>query len=96
MQIIPIHLNQIFSAHASIIETSRHETLFSFTPDDSVRDLLGFNGSTIYEKHNLSTNPVDILSFNNNFIPTDIALELIFKGKRTGIFYNVTMDVYIG
>ena len=38
-------------------------------------------------------NPVDILSFDNIFIETDIAQGMIFKGKRTGIIHNFTMDV---
>ena len=61
--------------------------------DDSVRDLLGFNAGTLYEEYTLSNNPVDILSFDNVFIETDIAKGMIFKGKRTGIIHNFTMDV---
>ena len=36
----------------------------------------GFNVRTLYEEYNLSTNPVDIISFNNIFIETDIAKEV--------------------
>ena len=56
-------------------------------------ELLEFNKTTIYEEYNLSPNPVDILSFDNFFIETDIAKGMIFKGKRTGIIHNFTMDV---
>ena len=61
--------------------------------DDSIRDLLGFNARTLYEEYNLSPNPVDIISFNNSFIETDIAKGMIFKGKRSGIIKNFTMSV---
>ena len=61
--------------------------------DDSIRDLLGFNARTLYEEYTPSNNPVDILSFDNIFIETDFAKGVIFKGKRTGIIHNFTMDV---
>ena len=38
-------------------------------------------------------NPVDILSFDNIFLETDIAQGLIFQGKRSGVIHNFTMDV---
>ena len=58
-----------------------------------MRNLLGFNATTIYDKHNLSPNPVDILSFDNIFIHTNIAQGMIFRGKRSGIIHNFTMTV---
>ena len=61
--------------------------------DDSMRDLLGFNARTLYEKNNLSPNPVDILSFDNIFLECDIAQGMIFKGKRSGTINNFTLDV---
>ena len=64
--------------------------------DDSIRDLLGFNARTLSEKYNSSPNPVDIISFNNIFIETDIAKGMIFKGKRSGIILNFTMSVSPG
>ena len=69
--------------------------------DDTIRGLLGFNARTLYEEYNLSPNPVDILSFDNIFIECDIAQGMIFRGKRSGILMNFTMDVdpgykYIG
>ena len=58
-----------------------------------MRDLLGFNARTLYEEYNLSTNPVDILSFDNIFLECDIAQGMIFKGKRSGIIHKFTTDV---
>ena len=61
--------------------------------DDRMRDLLGFNARTLHEKYNLSPNPVDVLSFENIFVECNIAQGMIFKGKRSGIIHNFTMDV---
>ena len=61
--------------------------------DDSIKDLLGFNVSAIYEDYNLSLNSVDILSFDNLFLECDIAQGLIFHGKRSGIIHKFTMVV---
>ena len=89
----PFKMRANFSTLGSIIEISNEESAISFRPDDSIGFLLGFNKRTIYEEYNLSENPVDILSFDNIFIETDIAQGKIFKGKRTGIIHNFTMDV---
>ena len=64
--------------------------------DDSMKDLLGFHAITLYEEYNLSPNPVDIISFNKIFIETDIARGMIFRGKRSGIIMNFTMQVSPG
>ena len=61
--------------------------------DDSIRDFSGFNARTIYEKHNLSLNRIDILSIDNFFMHTDFARCMILKTKRSGIILNFTMDV---
>ena len=63
--------------------------------DDSMRDLLGFQARTLYEEYTPSNNPVDVLSFDNVFIETDIAKRKIFKGKRTGIIHNFTMVLWM-
>ena len=89
----PFNIKPNFSTLGSIIEISTQGPVISFVPDDSIGDLLGFNKTTIFEEYNLSPNLVDILSFDNIFIETDIAKGLIFKGKRSGIIHNVTMDV---
>ena len=44
----------------------------------------------------LSRKTFDILSFDNIFSETDIAEEMIFESRRTGIIHNFTMDVNPG
>ena len=89
----PFLIKPKFSNLGCIIEVSNEESAISFKPDDSIRDLLGFNKTSIYEKYNLSPNPVDIISFDNIFIETNIAQGMIFKQKRTAIIHNFTMTV---
>ena len=92
----PFNIKPNFSTLGSIIEISSQGPVITFVPDDSIGSLLGFNKITIFEEYNLSQNPVDILNFDNIFIETDIAKGMIFKGKRTGIIHNFTMDVNPG
>ena len=54
---------------------------------------MGLNARTSYEEYTLSFNPVDILSFDKNFLETDIAQGMVFKGKRSGIIPDFTMDI---
>ena len=89
----PFKIKPNFSTLGSIIEISTQRPVITFVPDDSIRDLLGYNKTTIFEEYNLLPNPVDILSFDNIFLESDIARGMIFKGKRSGIIYNFTMDV---
>ena len=89
----PFTIKPNFSTLGSIIEISPQGPIISFMFDDSIRDLLGFNARTLYEEYTLSNNPVDILSFDNIFIECNIARGMIFKGKRSGIIHNFTMDV---
>ena len=89
----PFTIKPNFSTLGSIIEISTQGPVITFAPDNSIGDLLGFNKTTIYEEYILSHNPVDILLFDTNFIETDIAKGTIFKGKRTGLIMNFTMDV---
>ena len=89
----PFTIKLNFSTLGSIIETSPQGPIISFMFDDSIRDLLGFNARTLYEEYTLSNNPVDILSFDNIFIECNIAQGMIFRGERTGIIHNFTMDV---
>ena len=77
----PFTIQPNFSTLGSIIEISPQRAIISFMFDDSKRDLLGFHVITLYEEYNLSINPVDILSFDNIFLKTNIARGLIFKGK---------------
>ena len=91
----PFLIQPNFSTLGSTIEISSNITgcQIAFTPDDSIRDLLGFKPKVIHEEYNLSDYPVDILSFDNFFIQADIVQGMIFKGKRSGIIHNFTMDV---
>ena len=89
----PFNIKPNFSTLGSIIEISTQGPAITLIPDDSMRGLLGFNKTTIFEEYNLSPHPVDILSFDNIFIETDIAKGMIFRGKRSGIIMNFTMDV---
>ena len=81
-----------FSTLGSIIEFSNQGPIITFEPDVSIRVLLGFNKTTMYEKNNLSQNPVDILSFDNIFLQCDIVQRMIFKGKKSGVILIFTMD----
>ena len=92
----PFAIKPNFSTLGSIVEISNEESAISFKASDSIGSLLGFNKRAIYEEYNLSDNPVDILSFDNIFIETNIAQGMIFKGKRSGIIFNFTMDVNPG
>ena len=92
----PIKFKPIFSTLGSIRENSPQGPIFSFMFDDSVRDLLGFNARTLYEEYKISTNPVDIISFNNIFIEIDFAKGSIFKCKRSGILMNFKVAVSPG
>ena len=47
-------------------------------------------------KNILSPNPVDILSFDNIFLESDIAKGMIYKQKRSGRNDNWTMTVNPG
>ena len=89
----PVAIKPNFTTLGSIIEISTQGPVITFVPDDSIGDLLGFNKTTIFEEYNLSPNSVDILSFDNIFIECNIAQGMIFKGKRSGIIHNFTMDV---
>ena len=46
-----------------------------------------------YTKKINSSNPVDILSFDNIFLERDIPQCITFKGKRSGIIHIFTMDL---
>ena len=89
----PFVIKPNFSTLGSIVEISNEESAISFKASDSIGSLLGFKKRTIYDEYNLSDNPVDILSFDNIFIETDIAQGINFKGRRSSIIHNFTMDV---
>ena len=89
----PFKIKSKFSTLGSIIEISSQGPVISFMFDDSLKDLLGFHAITLFEKYNLSTNPVDILSVDNIFLKIDIAQRMIFKGRKNKIIHNWTMTV---
>ena len=92
----PFYKKPDFNSLGSIVEISPPGPVISFAPNDSIGELLEFNKSTIDEEYNFSPNPVDIISFDNNFIETDVAQGMIFRGRRTGIIHNLTKDVSPG
>ena len=89
----PFRITPNFSTLGSIVEILTPGPQISFVFDDSIGSLLGFNEILVWGKYNLSDNPVDNLSFDNIFIECNIAQGMIFKGKRSGIIHNFTMDV---
>ena len=89
----PFTIIPIFSTLGSIVEIKTQGPIIGFVFDDSIRNLLGFDETILFEEYNLSPNPFDILSFDNIFIECDIAQGMIYKGKRTGIIHNFTMTV---
>ena len=89
----PFSIKSNFSTLGSIIEIKPQGPIIAIVFEDSIGNLLGFNETILWEEYNLSPNPVDILSFDNIFIECDIAQGMVFKGKRTGIIHNFTMDV---
>ena len=92
----PLTIKRNFSTLGFIIEILPLGPIISFMFDDNIIDSLGFNARTLYEEYTLSTNPVDILSFDKNFLGTDIAQGMTFKEERSGIIYNWTMTVNPG
>ena len=89
-------LNQTKSLKSRRKEISRQDALISFTPDDSIRDIMCLNPETIHEKYHLSPNPVDILSIDNIFPEAYVAQGMIFKGKRSRNDHKLTMNVSRG
>ena len=87
----PFKIKPRFSTLGSIIEISPQGPIKRFMFDDSIKDLLGFLAITLYEEYNSSTNPVDILSFENIFLECDIAQGMILEGKKSNIIHNWTM-----
>ena len=89
----PFSIKPNFSTLGSIIEITDPNFLIDFTYDNTIRDLLGFNAVVLEDQYNLSQNPVVILSFDKIFLEGDIAQGMIFKGKKSSIIHNFTMDV---
>ena len=89
----PFTIKRSFSTIGYITQISSQGPIITFLIDDSIRNLLRYNSTTIYEEYNLSPNPVDILLFDNIFLETNLAQGLIFKVKRSGIIHNWTMTI---
>ena len=92
----PFAIKPNFSTLGSIIETSTQGATITFEPDVGMLYLREFHKTTVYEEYNLSPNAFDILSIDNIFLECNNAQRMIFKGKRTGIVHNFTMDVNPG
>ena len=56
----PFTIKPNFSTLGSIIEISPQGPKISFVYNDKIRNLLGFCETILYQKYNLSSNPVDI------------------------------------
>ena len=68
----------------------------SFVQNDTWRDLSGSEPNALHEEHDLSDNPVHILSLENIFLENDIATEMIFPTKRTGVNQSYSIEVHPG
>ena len=89
----PLTIKPNFSTLGTKIQIQPQGSIIGFVFKDTIGNLLGFNGTILWEEYNLSTNPVDILSIDIIFIHTDIAQGMIFKSKGSGMIHNYTMDV---
>ena len=89
----PFKIKPNFSTIGSIIEISPQGPRLSFMFDDSIKDLLGFHAITLYEEYKLSTNPVDILSFDKLSLKCDFVQAMVFKGRKSIIIHICTMAV---
>ena len=92
----PFTIKPHFSTLGIFIEIKPQRAIIGFVYDDSIRNLLGFHETMSYREYNSSPNPVDIISFDNIFIESDIAKGLIFKSRRSGIIMHFTMSVSPG
>ena len=90
----PFTIKTNFSTFGSVIEISTQGPVITIAPDESIRDLLGFKATTIFNEYNLSPNPVDILSFGNIYLKCNMAQGRIFKGRRSGLihYWRMTVD----
>ena len=89
----PFRIKPIFSTLDSNAEILPKGPIIGFVFDDNIGNLLGFHETISWQEYDLSSIPVDILSFDNVFIECDIARGMTFKDKRSGIIHNFTMDV---
>ena len=88
----PITIKLFFSTLGSHNEISPQGPLIVFPSDNGIRDILRIKPKVIHEDYKLSDYPVDILSFDI-ILECHLAQVMIFKGRRSGIILNFTMDV---
>ena len=82
------------STSGSIIEiTPGRGWRISFVQEANLRDVSGFKPRVIHEEYKVSQNPVDILSFDNSFLETEIANGTLIEGKLARVIHNFTMDL---
>ena len=89
----PFQIKPYFSTLGSNVEISYQGPSISFFPNDSILDLLGLKPKVLQEEYSLSDYPVGIISFDRIFLECDVAQGMIFKGKRSGIIHNFSMDL---
>ena len=63
---------------------------------DKIRSLFVLHETIIYREFNLSLNPVDILCFEKILLHCDIAKEMIYKQRRSGLTKTWTLTVNSG
>ena len=87
-------IKPIFSTQCSIIGiTPGRSWHISCVQDDTLGDLLGLKPTVIHLEYNLTEYPVDNSSIDNIFSETNIAQGKIIRGKRSGDFHNLGIDV---
>ena len=89
----PFTIKPNFSTLGSVVIKKPRGAIIGFVFDDNNGTILRYDETIIWEEYSLSKNPVDKISFDNFFIETDIAQALLFRGKRSGIIHNFTMNV---
>ena len=83
----PFLIKPNFNNLHSIIEIENGWEI-DFTQDNTIRQVLGFKSKLISKEINNSDYPVDtIISFDNIFIETDIALGMLINGKRSPVLF---------
>ena len=92
----PVSIKPNFLTLGSFLEITDPHFLNDFTYDYTICGLLDFNAVILEDGYYLSNNPVDILSFDKIFLECDIAQGMIYRGKRSGIVHNFTIDVNPG
>ena len=77
----PIFFPTKFSTLGSFMGNSRQGPLVSFVQGDSILELLGFDPNVSDEKTISSPNPMIILTFDINFLETEINEVMIVKSN---------------